>query len=103
MSNDLYPQLYVDNTTPNVHAGWLNDVAAAVWGAIGTGRSGTPPTLPSDVRTNLGLATPGSPVQVGVDSGALNALQLTLAATVPALAYAEGQIYLVEVANTNTT
>src|ERR1700758_2010023 len=56
MSNDVYPSLYQNNQTPVVTAQWLNDVGAAVWGGIGTGRGGTPPTTPTQVLANLGLS-----------------------------------------------
>lgn len=58
MSNDVYPTLYTDVVGPVVDAAWLNDVGAAVWGAIGTGRGGTPPTTPAQVVTNLGITAP---------------------------------------------
>lgn len=96
-SNDT---TYVTKSLPNVDAPWLNDVGAAVWGAIGTGRNGTPPTTPAQVRANLGIVGPGSPLSYGADVGAVNALVLTLAT--PPTAYADGQVYLVKVANTNT-
>lgn len=100
MSNDAYPTQYTDNQAPLVSAGWLNDVGAAVWGAIGTGRAGTPPTTPAQVRANLGIVGPQSPLSYGADTGAVNVLVLTLAT--PPTAYADGQVYLVKVANTNT-
>lgn len=48
---------FINNSIPAVSAGWLNDVGAAVWGAIGTGRNGIPPVTHADVLTNLGAVS----------------------------------------------
>src|SRR3979490_3154506 len=53
-SNDVYPSPYIDKTGV-VSAAWLNDVVAAIWGAIGTGRGGIPPITPQKVKANLAI------------------------------------------------
>lgn len=55
MSNDT---TYIDQALPTINAAWLNDVGAAVWGGIGTGRNGTPPTTPAQVKANLAITAP---------------------------------------------
>jgi hypothetical protein len=51
-SNDT---TFIQNQLPVINAAWLNDVGAAIWGAIGTGRGGTPPTTAAQVLANLGI------------------------------------------------
>jgi hypothetical protein len=51
-SNDT---TFVQNQLPVINAAWLNDVGAAVWGGIGAGRGGAPPTTPAQVKTNLAI------------------------------------------------